>query len=296
MKAALIPIILLSSSYVLMPDYRITDDKKPILFEGFYRQAKGAKVKTSPYKHTKIKYSEYDAGLNYTYTINSEHFLNLGLGTYHDTVKWNQNPDFIGKNYDYIVGSLGLVSHGIENWRWTAASVLSFQTQNFGIKQSGWISVLFWGEYYASKKVHLHAGFWGYTGVRNLYFLPVLGFDVKGRHAELSLVFPFDIAARWKPSKNVHLEIAGKWFGGPYRFPQRMHNGIKGYENGIFEIFAPTTELGIYYHPSAHINIGVSGGFTYGGWLLVKDKYNNNPKYYDFASAPYGAAAATFKF
>ena len=139
-------------------------------------------------------------------------------------------------------------------------------------------------------------GFWGYTGVKNVYFLPIIGFDYKTSHAEISAVFPFDIALRYKPSKNVHFELAGKWFGGPYRYPQRMHHGINGYDDGIFEIFAPTTELGFYYHPSPHINIGVSGGYSYGGWIQVSNKHNQHNKYYNFESAPYGSISGVFKF
>lgn len=287
---------IVSTSYVLMPDYRIVDDKQPILLEGYYRQAKGADITTKPYKGSKLKFSDYDAGVNYTYTINPEHFLNLGLGTYHNRIDWDENPAFLGKNYDYVVGSIGITSLGVEKWRWTGTSVLSFQTQNFGIKESGWISVQFWGEYFINQKAHFHVGFWGYTGVRNVYFLPIIGFDYKGSKGELSVVFPFDIAVRYKPTKNFHMEIAGKWFGGPYRFPQRMQHGINGYENGIFQIFEPITELGLYYHPSSHINIGITGGYTWGGWLEVRNKKNHHLQYFSIDSAPYASASATFRF
>jgi hypothetical protein len=279
-----------------MPDYRAVETQHPTLFEGYYRAAGGAKLKTAPYKNSKLKFSDYDAGINYTYSINPEHTLSLGLGTYANTVNWDKNPCFIHKDYNYVVGSAGFSSLGVENWRWSGSSVLAFQTQNFGITKSGWISALFWGEYFVNKTTHIHVGFWGYTGVKNIYFLPILGFDWKLNHAELSAIFPFDIAARYKPNKNFHLELAGKWFGGPYRFPQRISQGINGYEQGIFEIFAPTTELGAYYHPSAHLNIGLMAGFTYGGWLQVTNQQGHNKSYYDFKSAPYGAVSGVFKF
>lgn len=289
-------VAVLTQTFALMPDYRTVDEKHPTQFEGYYRQAKAAKIKNKGYQDTKLKYSDYDAGVNYTYTLNPEHFLTLGLGTYHNTINWQNNPAFLGENYDYVVGSLGLTSLGIENWRWSAASVLSFQTQNFGIFSSGWISLMFWGQYTINDKMSFHAGFWGYTGVKNIYFLPILGFDFKNKHFELAAIFPFDIAARYLINKNFHMEIAGKWFGGPYRFPQRMNHGINGYENGIFEIFAPTTEFGIYYHPSAHIYIGASGGYTWGGWISVRNKHNQANHYYDLEAVPYGMASAVFKF
>ncbi len=279
-----------------MPDYRNMDDKHPIFVEGFYRQAKGATIKNTHLKGTKLKYSEYDAGINYTYTLNPEHFLNLALGTYGENLNWNANPAFLGKNYDYVVGSIGFTSLGIENWRWSSATVLSFQTQNFGIKESGYISIMFWGEYFATNHFHVHAGFWGYTGVKNIYFLPILGFNWNYKEYEVAAIFPFDIAIRYKPFKAFHMELAGKWLGGPYRFPQRMNNGIKEFKNGIFELFAPTTELGLYYHPSYHLNIGVSGGYTYGGWLLVRNSKNKDTIYYKFKSAPYAAVSGMFKF
>jgi hypothetical protein len=279
-----------------MPDYRQIEEKHPTMFEGYFRKARGASISSGPYKKSKLRFSDYDAGVNYTYTLNPEHFLTLGLGTYQNTVNWDQNPAFIGKNYNYVAGSLGITSLGVENWRWTGATVLSFQTQNFGIKDSGWISVLFWGEYFVNKNVHIHAGFWGYTGVKNITFLPVIGVDWKRPKGELSLVFPFDVALRYKPTRTFHMEIAGKWFGGPYRFPQRMNHGINGYQNGIFEIFMPTTEFGIYYHPSAHFNLGLASGYTWGGYLQVKNHRNQHGKYYDLNCTPYGAAYGIFKF
>jgi len=279
-----------------MPDYRTVDIEHPTLFEGSYRQAKAAKLKTAPYKHSRLKYRDWDAGVNYTYKLNPEHYLTLGLGNYHQTLDWNENPRFLGKEYDYVVGSLGFTSLAIENWRWSGASVLAFQTENFGIKESGWISAMFWGEYSITKRAHFHVGFWGYTGVKNVYFLPILGIDWKAPKGEISAIFPFDIALRYKPTKNFHFEAAGKWFGGPYRFPQRVHKGIDGFEEGIFELFTPTTEIGVYYHPSAHLNIGISGGYSWGGWLLIRNKHNAHGKYYNLESTPYGALSGLFKF
>lgn len=295
-KAYLVPLSLICSSYVLMPDYRHSSEKKPFEMEGYYRQAKSANVTTKPYKGSKMKIMEYDAGASYNFKINEENFVSFGLGTFHQTLNWDQNPVFKGHNYDYVVGSLGVTSNSIENWRWSGATVLSFQTQNFGIKDSGWISVLFWGEYFISKKAHFHAGFWGYTGVRNVYFLPILGFSYKTNHSEIAAVFPFDIAIRYKPVKQFHLEVAGKWFGGPYRFPQRMNHGFDGYDKGIFQLFTPTTELGAYYHPTDYIDIGASIGYSYGGWLMVVNKGNHHKQYYNFDGSIYWGAAANFRF
>ena len=94
MKAYLVPLSLICSSYVLMPDYRMSTEKKPFELEGYYRQAKGANVTTKPYKGSKIKIMEYDAGASYNFKINDENFLSFGLGTFHQTVNWNQNPAF----------------------------------------------------------------------------------------------------------------------------------------------------------------------------------------------------------
>jgi len=279
-----------------MPDYRASSEKKPFELEGYYRQANGSNVTTRPYKSSNIKIMEYDAGASYNFKINDENFLSFGLGTFHQTVNWKNNPIFKGHNYDYVVGSLGVTSNSVENWRWSGATVLSFQVQNFGIKQSGWISAMFWGEYMLNKKAHFHAGFWGYTGVKNVYFLPILGFNYKTNHMELAAVFPFDIALRYKPIKQFHVEIAGKWFGGPYRFPQRMSDGMGDYKNGIFQLFTPTTEFGAYYHPTENISIGASAGYSYGGWLMVINKRNHHKQYFNFDGSFYWGAAANLKF
>ncbi len=272
-------------------DYRFVHEKHPWHITGNYAQVAGAEVTTHPAKGSHLHYGEGYGNLFYSHFLNTENSLTAQVGVNYTRIHWEENPRFTDDNYTYGLLSLAWISHSLEKWRWvmTGGTIVDTRTWNFG--QSAVYYGMLWGRNQYSESVGLHIGFYGYYGAMNGYFLPILGFDWKcNRKWELKAVFPLDASLNYNFSKNWFTSIAVMSFGGPYRFPRRIHGGVGRYENGIFEVYSTGVEWEVKFDKNNFIIFGIGAGWNFGGWLLIKDSHNHHPKYYHFDSAPYGRA------
>lgn len=292
---ALIPIYLLSSSFVLITNYWFADPKHPAHFEGQYRKAAPMKFTTPSVKGSHLHYSDATSSFYYTHALNENNLLIPQVGYYHLEVDWKENPRFTGDNYDYAIGSIGWVSTSIEKWRWALAATFSLSTSNPDPIDTGVGYALVWGRYEFKPHTYAHIGFYGFTGVKNVYFVPIIGMEFFLTDQFLiSAVFPFDIAARFFLSKDWYLSLAAEAFGSPYRFPQRIQGGKDGYKDGIFEIYSTVLDLSINFIQDHRFSFSLSGGYSLGGWMQIMNSHNSRGKYYKFDGAPYAQASLTF--
>ncbi len=294
-RVALLSSCLLTSAYA--SNYCFVDKEHPVHVEGSFAKAAGAKITTHPVKGSRLHYAEGDGSVYYSHYLNPENALSWQLGVNYVGLGWDQNPRFRENNYYYGIASLAWISHSIDKWRWILNGGVAVDTRTFNFGQSGVYYGMLWGRYQQTENIGLHLGFFGYYGSKNGYVLPILGMDWKwSPHWHFKAVFPMDVSLDYLFAKHWHTSAIFSSFGGPYRFPRRLHEGEGRYKNGIFEVYATTVELDLKFVQKEIFKVGAGIGWTFGGWLLIKDAQNHHGKYYNYDPALYGRVFAAVTF
>jgi hypothetical protein len=287
----------LVSSTAWASNYCFVDKDHPFHIDATYSKVAGADVTTHPVKHTHLHYSEGDASVYFSHYLNPENALSWQLGFNYVGLGWDKNPRFHENNYYYGIASLAWISHSIDRWRWILNGGVAVDTRTFNFGRSGVYYAMLWGRYQQSETIGVHLGFFGYYGARNGYLLPILGMDWKWSPSwHFKAVFPMDVSLDYHFVKHWTTSLLFSSFGGPYRFPRRVHDGEGRYENGIFEVYATTVEWDLKFYQKNIFQIGIGAGWTFGGWILIKDSHNHHGKYYNFDPAPYGRVFAAASF
>jgi hypothetical protein len=288
---------LLAGSSVFATDYCFIDKDHPWHFETNFSYNGPAEFHTNSVKHTHLKYTEGTTSLYYTGFVTPDNALSAQAGLNFIRLDWDQNPRFKGDNYYYGIVSLAWISTSLEKWRWVLNGGVSFDTRTFNFGQSGVYYALVWGRYQYVKNLALHVGFFGYVGAQTGYMLPVLGLDWNiSPKWELKGVFPFDMSLNYHFHKHWTTSIDAISFGGPYRFPRRVHDGIDGFQNGIFEVYSTGVEWDLKFKQKHYVVAGAGAGYDFGGWIFTKDHESHHGRYYKFNGSAYGRLFLNFTF
>ncbi|NDD58821.1 MAG: hypothetical protein EBZ47_06180 [Chlamydiae bacterium] len=281
-------------------DYCFVDKKHHWHFESdFAAMSNASFYRPSSVDNTQMQYAEGTSSLYYNHFVSENNAIVAQAGLNYTHVGWDKNPAFSGENYYYGIFSVSLVSYAIERWRWIVNGGISFDITEWNVGQSGVYYALLWGRYQYTQNFAFHSGFFGYvsSNARNGYMLPILGCDWWWTKSwEFKLVFPLETSVNYHFTRNWSSSLMFTTFGGPYRFPRRMHEGIGVYEDGIFEIYSNGVELDLRYATIGCLRAGVGGGYNFGGWMEMKDSNNHHKQYYKFDASGYGRAYLNFTF
>lgn len=276
-------------------DYTFAHPEHPFYLIGNYRAVGSADFRRHSNGH--LNYSDAYGSVYYSHFLNPENSFSWQLGYYHLGLDWDKNPRFHQKDFNYGMASLSYVCQSIKRWRFVTDIGVSVDTHTFDFGQTAVYYALLWGRYQWLDNLGLHAGFFGYVGVKNGYMLPVVGVDwVLHPRWKLNAVFPVDLSLTYQIRKRWYTALAYSNFGGPYRFPRRVTEKGGKFEHAIFEVYARGLELDLNYKNGNRIWMGLGAGYNFGGWIFIKNAHNRHGKYYKFEAAPFGQATLALNF
>ncbi|HEY2809811.1 MAG TPA: hypothetical protein VGJ00_00240 [Rhabdochlamydiaceae bacterium] len=288
---------LLCSAFALITDYSFVDKEHIAHIDAEYRNVGKARFRTLAVKGSHERYADAHAYLYFSHYLNANNALSWKAGYSFLKFDWPQNPRFRADDYNFATSSVALISTSLKNWRWIVSGAVSVDAETFNFGNTGVYYGLMWGRYHYGPKWGLHIGWFGYTGVKNGYILPVLGFDWHpSRSWQVNAIFPIDASIRYFFNEHWSIYAQASAFGRPYRFPIRAKGGVGRYHNGIFEVFSTGIELNLKYRLNHSLCFIAGGGWNLGGWILIKDHNNQHGKYYKFDDAPYVQGKLAFSF
>jgi hypothetical protein len=291
-------LFLLCSSFALITDYSFVDKEHVAHIDGEYRQVAKAKFYSPESSEgTHQRYADAHTNLYLSHYIGDKNAVSGKVGYSFLEFNWAKNPRFRGDDYHFATGSVAWITTSINRWRWILSTAVSVDAQTFNFGKTGVYYGLAWGRFACLQNLGLHVGWFGYTGVKNGYQLPIIGFDWHiNRQWQINGIFPIDASVRYHFHPNWTVYVQASSFGRPYRFPIRAQEGIGRYRNGIFEVFSTGVELNLKYHLHPTFSAIAGGGWNFGGWILIKDHNNHHGRYYKFDGAPYAQGKLTFTF
>lgn len=290
-------LLLCSSSLQASYGFFFIDKNHPAHIDTDGRYVGKADLKTDGFRGSQLQFADSHDMAYYSFFPNETNSLTVGLGYNFMRVDWDKNPRFKGSDYNYATGTLTWVSKSIESWRWVTMGGFTVDAEDLDFHKTGAGYGLLWGRYLYNDDIGIHVGAIAYGGMRNGYALPVFGIDWQAAKAlRFHAIFPVDLSARLYLHKNWYISAASTPFGYPYRYPHRAHGGIGKYKDAIFEFYSQGAELSINYFQGFDFEAGVGGGWNFPGWLLIKDRHNDHPRYYKFKGAPFAHAYLNFSF
>ena len=267
-------------------DYHFIDPDRPWHVEGRYRYVGPAKFENHRRGH--VDYSDADTAIYYTQFLNDENSLTYELGYDYMQFKWEKNPRFRQQNFNYLAASIGYVSTTLDRWRWIVNAGFSVDAARLDFAESGVGHAMLWGRYHFADCCGVHVGMLGWYGVLNGHGWPIFGFDWSfNDHWSANAIFPFDYSLTYSFDENWSMNVGYSNFGGPYRYPRRAHDGVKGYRDPIFTVYSNGAELSFNYKFEHLLRVSLGGGWDFGGWIHIKDGHNHRGKYFRYESAPY---------
>lgn len=285
------------SSFSLITDYGFVDKEHLVHFDGEYREVSKAKFTTPTVKDSHQRYADAHGWVYLSHYLNENNALSGKVGYSYLKFDWPKNPRFRGDNYNFATSSLGWITTSLKNWRWIVSGAVSVDAETFNFGKTGVYYGVMWGRYRWKPNLGLHIGWYGYTGVKNGYILPIIGFDWHpSRVWHINAIFPVDASIRFCFAQHWSIYLQASAFGRPYRFPIRAHGGIGKFKNGIFEVFSTGVELNLKYQLDNSFSFIIGGGWNFGGWIVIKDSHNNHGKYFNFDGAPYAQGKLGFSF
>jgi hypothetical protein len=276
-------------------DYHFIDQDRPWHVEGRGRYVAPAKFEHHRRGH--VDYSDADAALYYTQFLDEENSLTYELGYDYLQFKWEKNPRFTQSNFNYLVGSIGYVSTTLDRWRWIANAGFSVDGARLDFAKSAVGHAMLWGRYHFADCCGVHVGMVGWYGVQNGHGWPIFGFDWNfNDNWSANAIFPVDYSLNYAFDENWSLEAAYSSLGGPYRYPRRAHDGVKGFRDPIFSVHSNGVELILKYKFEHLLRVSIGGGWDFGGWIHIKDTNNHHGKYYHYNSAPFAQGNVELTF
>ena len=280
------------------PDYCFVDHKHHVHFEGEYRHVGSAEFRTHTdgVKGTHLHYRDGSASVYLSHDLTEKNSLSWQLGYSYMKIDWKENPRFKEDEYNYGLASLAWISTSIDKWRWITNAGVSVNTHemDFGKTAAGW--GLFWGRCAFNDHMGAHVGVVGYGGMGNGYVLPILGLDWDNPKWKLKAIFPLDLSAEYLFNDYFSTALAYAGFGGPYRYPNRAHEGIGRFKEAIFSIYSSGLELDLKGRYKDWFKASIGAGWNFGGWLYIKDRHNHHAAYYKYKGAPYAQGNLSFSF
>ncbi len=278
-------------------DYaRAVQQKHPWHFSGDARWVAPASFKTHSAKGSDFHYGDTHGSLYYSHFIHPHHALSWEVGYSFMHLGWAKNPRFSQSNFQNALASVAWVTDAMEKWRWIMQLGASVNAATFEFANSGVYSALVWGRYCYSKHIGLHVGMGGFTGIKQTYTLPIIGFDATFSKWVLHAIFPLDFSLKYSFSKHFSTSLVYDTFGGPYRFPRRVDDAHGKYHHAIVEVHSSGVSWNLGYEANKTIWASVGAGWNFGGWMLIRNGRGHHGKYYKFESAPYALAELALSF
>ena len=297
LAAFLLSTTIWATDYTFLNPDMFVQEKKVWHLEADFGKVGPAKITTGEAFGSKIHYSEGNASLYLSHFLNKENSLTWQIGATYLDLGWHDNPNFTKDQYTYGTTSISWISHTVEKWRWIINGGVAVDTTTFDFGKSAVYYTMLWGRYEQTKNVGVNLGFFAYYGAQNGYVLPILGVDWKmSPKWQFNAVFPIDVSLNYNFVTHWITSIVATSLGGPYRFPRKIHGGLGLYEDGTFKIYSTVVEWDLSFVQKDFLEIGIGGGWNFGGWIQVSDENNHYKKYYDFNGAGYGRLFATFTF
>lgn len=287
------------SLFAALPFSLIAAEKPADSFRmnSIYRQVGSAKFRTHSVKGTHLHFADAYGAACYTHHLNAHNALEFQLSYANMKLDWDENPRFKQDHFNLGIASLGWTSNSIEKWHWNLNLALSADAAHPNLAKTGVYRGLMWGRYAFTKDVGFHVGFFGFTGIRTTRTLPVAGIDWKWHEKwKLNAIFPLDFSLLYNITDSWVASVAYTAFGGPYRFPWRVHGGHGRFHDAIVEVNSNGTHADLTYHYLSNFSAGIGGGWNFGGWILTRNHKGHHGRYYKFDSAPYGQAHLKFAF
>ncbi len=285
-----------ASDYTFLNPDMFVLEKKVWHLEADFAKVGSAKI-TTDHNLGKTNYGEGNASVYFSHFLNKENSLTWQIGANYVDLGWDSNPVFNKNQYTYGITSLTWISHSLLKWRWVINGGVALDATTFNFGQSAVYYTMLWGRYEERENLGVNLGLFAYYGIKNGYVLPILGIDWKiAPKWQLNAVFPIDASLNYNFATHWIASIVATSFGGPYRFPRRIHDGVGKYDDGVFKVYATVLEGDLAFIQKRFIEIGVGGGWNFGGWIQVSESNNHNKRYYDFDGAAYGRLYATVTF
>lgn len=263
-------------------DYHFIDPDRPWHVEGRYRYVAPAKFENHHRGHT--LYADADAAIYYSQFFNDENSLTYEIGYDFLQFNWKKNPRFSQKHFNYLAASLGYVSTTLDRWRWIVNAGFSVDAAHLNFSKTAVGHAMLWGRYHFADCCGVHVGMLGWYGVLTGRGWPIIGFDWQFCDKwSANAIFPIDYSLAYAFNDNWSLEAAYDNFGGPFRYPRRVHEK----NHSIFSVHSNGVGLNLKYKFEHLLRVSLGGGWNFGGWILIKDQHKHHGKYYHFNSAPY---------
>jgi hypothetical protein len=286
-----------ASDYTFLNADMFVREKSVFHFEADYGKVRPAKITSGNAFGTKTHYAEGNSSIYFSHFLNKENSLTWQAGANYVDLGWHGNPNFRKNQYTYGIGSVTWISHSISRWRWVLNGGVAVDATNFNFGKTAVYYNMLWGRYQQTDNLGVNLGFFAYYGMKNGYVLPILGIDWKiSPHWDITAVFPIDASINYRFAKYFVTSLVATSLGGPYRFPRRIHDGLGNYHNGIFKVYSTVLELDLSFVLKNRLELGVGGGWNFGGWIQVTDNHHHYKKTYDFNGAGYGRVFGTVTF
>lgn len=287
---------LFASDYTFLNPDMFVREKKVWHLEADFAKVGSAKI-TTGHGLGDTNYGEGNAAIYFSHFLNKENSLTWQVGANYLDLGWKENPVFNKNQYTYGITSVTWISHSVNRWRWVLNGGVAVDATTFNFGESAVWYTMLWGRYAQRENLGVNLGFFAYYGASNGYVLPILGIDWKiAPKWQLNAVFPIDASLTYHFIEHLKASIVATSLGGPYRFPRRVHDGVGKYDNGVFKVYSTVLEADLAFVQKQMIEIGVGGGWNFGGWIQVSEDDHHNKRYYDFDGAAYGRLYATLTF
>lgn len=247
-----------------------------------------AKVTTHPVKGSHLSYRDAQGSLYYTPLLRSKDSLTVELGYSLIDIDWNSNPRFKQDLNQLFLASLAYVTTAWDRWRWILRGGLTVDGQTFDLGKDAVYFGFGWGRWAMNARTGLHIGAFGFTGMKHWMALPIFGFDWRSEHWLLVGIFPLEISTTYFFTQHWGLKLEYSSFGGPYKYPYRIHKGIGDFHGGTYEVFSTGLDLTLEYRWTEKIKLRIGGGYNFGGWIDIQDRHDHRSKEFHFDPAPYG--------
>ena len=286
---------LFSIDYSLGSDYCFVDGSTRGAADGSFVQVAKQNFKEPGFESTHLLYSEAAAAAFINAYLSEKNAFSFELGYSNMDLNWNGNPSFTQKHFNDVVATVAFVSTALEKWRWVINAGAHLNVDHFSFSNNTFYTGMLWGRYQYMENIGVSIGVIGQSGNHSTYILPIIGIDWGfWTIFRLHGIFPLDLSFRMYFMRELYFAVTYRGFGGWYK----SFHGVGSDEplpNAQFSTYASGVDGGIYYDKGGYYAI-LYGGYNFGGWVLIRDKFGNNPNYYHFNGGPYAGIKAGIKF
>lgn len=240
-------------------------------------------VKSATSSRNRFSFAEGNALALYSFqSPTADTGIRIGIGSMRTKMHWIALNHFKTKHFNNLLLSLGGYAKGVKNWVWDANVTFQSNSAHFAKSQYLFANGILHGRYVWNKKVALHLGITGTTGMHYTQILPLVGIDYKHGSWLCNLVFPINISIFYSFNDHLSTGVALRSLFSRQRLDKNDHlsRGLIAYTNfGV--------EFAIKYKLTQMIEADIHVGQTFGGNVEVNNRNNQHSRSYTLSSVPY---------